>query len=95
MIGLGIPIIGGELLPKKTDILLDRVDQSSLVLLDSSPDLGSDEEGIEFGKCSEHLLSVSSCRKLVAESRNDLILDSGDSVVVSRLSSVPDLGALW
>ena len=44
--------------------------------------LGSNEECIEFGKDTEHLVRVSGRTQLISESRDNLILDATDSFVV-------------
>jgi hypothetical protein len=66
---------------KTLDVFLDRVDKLSLVLLDSASNLlnvsrvtililrlahlGPNEEGIEFGKHTEHLIRIASCTQSV------------------------------
>ena len=56
--------------------------------------LWSDKQAVEFREDAEHLLRIPSGREPVSESRNDLIFDSCNSVVVRCLGSIPNLRSL-
>lgn len=73
------------------DILLDRFNETCLILLNGATNLGSYKKSVEFGENSKHFLGISCCCKLVPQPRYDLILDSCYSIIVCRFSSIPDL----
>lgn len=66
------------------DVLLHRIDERGLILLDGSSDLWSHEECIEAGEDSEHLASVSCGSQSISEPGDDLILDSRDPLVAGE-----------
>lgn len=91
VVSLRVSIVLGELLAKTMDIFLDRFDETSLILLDGTTNLGSYKKSVKFGEDSKHFLGVSCRCKLIPQPRYDLIFDSCYSIIVSRFGSIPDL----
>jgi hypothetical protein len=91
---LRIAIVCCKFLPQLSDILLNGIDEASLVFLDGTANFGSDEESIELGEDPEHFLGIAGSRELIPQAGDDLIFDPSDSVVVGSLCRVPDLRAL-
>ena len=57
-------------------------------------DLRADEERIEFGKDSEHLVRITRGPKSVPEARDDLVLDPRDMLIVRVLRGDPDFAPI-
>lgn len=57
-------------------------------------DLRPHEQGVELGEDAEHLVRVLGATEAVAEARDDVVLDTGDALVVARLGCDPDLRAV-
>ena len=76
------------------DVLLHGVNKLCLVLLNSTTNLRSNEEGIELREYSEHFVRIARRSKPVSQPRDDLVLNSSNTFVVCVLSSNPDLAPL-
>lgn len=56
--------------------------------------LGAHKERIELGEDAEHFVGALGCTQTVTETRNDLVLNTRDTLVVGSLGLDPDLGTL-
>ena len=65
-----------EFFVKGLDVILDPLDELGLILSDGTPDVRSDEEGVEARKDAEHLVGVLRRSQLVAETSRDTSLNA-------------------
>ena len=83
-----------DLVVQPLDILLDGIDELSLVLLNSTPNLRANEQRVEFAEHAEHLVRVTSGTQAVTQSCNNLVLYASDAFIVRVLCSNPDFATL-
>ena len=74
---------------QRRDILLHIFNELSLVLANSTPNLGTDKERIEFGEHSEHLVGVLCCRQTVSQSGDDGVFNTGGTFIVGNFFLYP------
>lgn len=80
---LALRILDLELFVKRLDVILDSLDQLSLVLADGASDVRANKERIEAREYSKHLVGVLCRPQLITKTSRDAGLHTVDSLVVS------------
>ena len=80
---LALRILHLELLVQRFDVVLDPLDQLSLILAYRTPDVRSHKKGIETREDPEHLIGVLGGAKLVAQAGGDPRLHAVNPLVIS------------